>query len=649
MNDFMIEFRDTFHAWLQRQEQVVNLDSYSPEPSQCRKIPIYYDDDDDVESSIPLRDSLIFEIPPCIAITSVLSTEEPVDSLIMEDEHLDTISATESDEVIKSSVEDLVPIPSESEGISDDTCDVPFYDNSPPLDVLNDHFEIFSYFNDDCTSSDDDSFENIDYVEASPPDSEPVSLEEVQDEILHVKLLNVNLFIAKIESLNDNPTPDHVLKSPSPFVYSHYTEDTSSGSTTTHADNSLLEYDSFLFKIEPDQGKLTSVVIKDNLGEPLVHVPNVLPTHPTLMLDSDFIPFDDSLGSDLEVSFPSGTRNKIFDPGIFFEVQSKNFLSWVTFYISFIRDPLCSVIESLLPFLSKNEDQIFNLEYRDEIKIDELKGNFNSMSIEINKKEKLEQLEQVANHSTYPSKRFNSFCYDDDEEDYTVVIIPGFSITNYLIIENEHLDTIQETKSDEFIKSIIENLVPIPSESEDFSDIKSECDMPDCDDPQTTNFSTFLNPLFDDSTSSDDESSHEEFDSLIEEFSGELAHTNLIPPGINEALYDDHVKKISSGSTTTHSDSFLYDSFIFDLSINPFPLADMSDFYEFVDELTHIISPPKYDCVCFKVEPNSRDFTMDVVEDTFPAREPRVHNALPTHPTFKLNLDFILSSELLFA
>nr|GEU94261.1 hypothetical protein [Tanacetum cinerariifolium] len=40
---------------------------------------------------------------------------------------------------------------------------------------------------------------------------------------------------------------------------------------------------------------------------------------------------------------------------------------------------------------------------------------------------------------------------------------------------------------------------------------------------------------------------------------------------------------------------------------------------------------------------------MDVVEDTFPTREPRVHDALPTHPPFQLNLDFILSSESLFA
>ncbi|GJY38224.1 hypothetical protein Tco_0424588 [Tanacetum coccineum] len=36
---------------------------------------------------------------------------DPVNSLSMGDEHLDTIPATESDEVIKSSVENLVPIP----------------------------------------------------------------------------------------------------------------------------------------------------------------------------------------------------------------------------------------------------------------------------------------------------------------------------------------------------------------------------------------------------------------------------------------------------------------------------------------------------------------------------------------------------------
>nr|GEY86712.1 hypothetical protein [Tanacetum cinerariifolium] len=47
---------------------------------------------------------------------------EPVDSLNMGDEHLDTISAMESDEFIKFCVENLVPNPSESEG--ENGCDV---------------------------------------------------------------------------------------------------------------------------------------------------------------------------------------------------------------------------------------------------------------------------------------------------------------------------------------------------------------------------------------------------------------------------------------------------------------------------------------------------------------------------------------------
>nr|GEU42884.1 hypothetical protein [Tanacetum cinerariifolium] len=107
----------TFQAWLQ--QQVVNLDSYTPEPSQYRKIPIYYDDDDDEESSTPLRDIIISKLPSCIAITPVLSTEKPKDSLIMGDEHLDTIPEKESDKFIKSSGKNLVPNPSESEDLSD--------------------------------------------------------------------------------------------------------------------------------------------------------------------------------------------------------------------------------------------------------------------------------------------------------------------------------------------------------------------------------------------------------------------------------------------------------------------------------------------------------------------------------------------------
>nr|GEW14769.1 hypothetical protein [Tanacetum cinerariifolium] len=310
------------------------------------RLTIYYEDDDEDYA---------------IAVTPSLSTVEPDNSLSMGDEHLGTIPATESDKFIKSSVENFGPIPSESECIPDNMCDVPFHDNSSPLDVSKDQFEDFSDFNDDSTLYDDDSFsiDNIEYVEASPPDSELVSSEvmkivipevrgidddillTIKDDILRENLLNVNLLIANIEALNDNPPPSFDFMT----------------NTTTRSDISLPEY---------------------------------------------------------------------------------------------------------------------------------------------------------------------------------------------------------------------------------------------------------------------------------------------------KAFYDDHVKEISSGSTTTHSDSSLYDSFIFDLSINLFPPVDGSDFCEFADELAHIISPPEYDCFCFKNEPNSGDFTMDVVEDIFPTREPRVHNALPTHPTFPPNMDFILFSESFF-
>nr|GFC72820.1 hypothetical protein [Tanacetum cinerariifolium] len=190
-------------------EQVANLSTY---PSK-RFNSFCYDDDDDEDYTI--------------AVTPSLSTKEPSNSLSMRNEHLDTIPTTESNEFIKSSVENLISIPSEFEGIPDNMCDVPFHDNSPPLDVSKDQFEDFFDSNDEFSSTDDDSFsiDNIDYVEASPPYFELVSSEEmeivipevggidddilltIKDDILREKLLNVNLLFAKIKALNDNPTP----------------------------------------------------------------------------------------------------------------------------------------------------------------------------------------------------------------------------------------------------------------------------------------------------------------------------------------------------------------------------------------------------------------------------------------------------------
>nr|GEX57541.1 hypothetical protein [Tanacetum cinerariifolium] len=165
-----------------RRRQEKQLEEEQAAKAQNWKLPVCYNEDDDEERSNSLKDNIISGLPPCSAITPnepVLSTEEPDNSLSMGDEHLDTILATESDEFIKSSVEDLIPIPSESEGIPDHMCDVPFHTNSPPLDVSKDQFEDFFESNDEFSSTDDDSFsfDKIDYAETSPPDSELVSSE----------------------------------------------------------------------------------------------------------------------------------------------------------------------------------------------------------------------------------------------------------------------------------------------------------------------------------------------------------------------------------------------------------------------------------------------------------------------------------------
>ncbi|GKE33062.1 hypothetical protein Tco_1452384 [Tanacetum coccineum] len=81
-------------------------------------------------------------------------------------------------------------------------------------------------------------------------------------------------------------------------------------------DNPFLEY-------EPDPGKLTRVVVEDIFREPRVHMPNVLPTYPTIFQDLDFTLSTNFRRSDLVVSSPFRNRNKTFDPGISIEVQSK--------------------------------------------------------------------------------------------------------------------------------------------------------------------------------------------------------------------------------------------------------------------------------------------------------------------------------------
>nr|GEY95919.1 hypothetical protein [Tanacetum cinerariifolium] len=203
-------------------------------------------------------------------LAPILSTKEPEYSPSMGYEHSNTTSEIELDEIIKSGIEELVPILNENEVTLEDKreCDLPVCENSP---ICEDHSEIFSDSkDDDGISSDDDDFEDNEYVEASLPDPEieVIDLEDIsqiQDFVLRKKLMSINRFIANIESLNDNPTLDLVLTSfvsipiseesdnslsdnfsPEFKTFCDHTEETRSGNTTTHANDSLPEGHPFL-------------------------------------------------------------------------------------------------------------------------------------------------------------------------------------------------------------------------------------------------------------------------------------------------------------------------------------------------------------------------------------------------------------------
>nr|GFA26444.1 hypothetical protein [Tanacetum cinerariifolium] len=252
------------------------------------------------KSSISLNNTS--QISPVHAVAPILSTKEPEYSPSMGYEHPNITLKMESDEIIKSGVEELVPILNENEVTSEDKkeCDMP----------------------------------DIEYIEASLPDPEIVSVEEenvvyyeeeevdledisqIQDVVLREKLLSINRLIANIESLSDNPTHDRMLNSsvslhifeesdnslsdnfsPEFKKFCDHTEETRSGITITHADNSLPEYDSFCFEIEPDQERLINV-LKNEISDDSTNDP--------LLEEADsFLAFDNSI--------PQGIDNFAYD------------------------------------------------------------------------------------------------------------------------------------------------------------------------------------------------------------------------------------------------------------------------------------------------------------------------------------------------
>ncbi|GJW45750.1 hypothetical protein Tco_0077396 [Tanacetum coccineum] len=379
-----------------------------------------------------------------------------------------------------------------------------------------------------------------------------------------------------------------------------------------------------------------------------------------------------------------------------------------------------------------------------EIKINQLLQDYNGLDIEMRKKERVLMEEKYL----AASQRIKSICNDEDDSiplrDIIARYSPSVAITSSppdlpteepedsLIMGDEHLDTIPEKESDELIKSSVENLVPIPSESEVTSDNESECDVP-VDDESSPTFTTFSNPLFDsndDFTSSDDESLSDEdvpkenfkiysnplfddeeiistkidphsfnaesnliesllnrdilidsspkFDYLLEEFSGELAHIDPIPPGIKKANFDLRKKSYLSPYPilVADSDSLMEEIDLFLASDDSMPPGIEDDDYDsegdigFLEELLNNDSlslpenessildpfndpspsrpppePPDVE-ICFDFKPDTGVVTNKVVGD-ISEHDVLMPNLLPTQPTLCLVFDLLLlfSSE----
>ncbi|GJZ09465.1 hypothetical protein Tco_0543748 [Tanacetum coccineum] len=300
-----------------------------------------------------------------IAITPVLPTEEPDNSLSMGDEHLSTILETESDELIKSSVENLVTIPSESEdffryrndneSFSDEDVPKEIYSNPlfdeeiistkidphhfnaesdliesllnqdtsiisfPKIDSLLDEFseirlvEKLLYDNSSPRPPEEFNSENSDaIIESFSPSPIPV---EDSDSLME----EIDLFLTPDDSMppgieNDDYDSEgdilfleELLSNDSPSLpvneSFHFDVPSSPRPPAKPPDDD---------EIEPDTGVLTAKVVGD-ISELYVHVPNVLPTLTNLS------PMFDTL-----LPFSSENDDKVFNPGILASNEEKS-------------------------------------------------------------------------------------------------------------------------------------------------------------------------------------------------------------------------------------------------------------------------------------------------------------------------------------
>ncbi|GKC26057.1 hypothetical protein Tco_1033351 [Tanacetum coccineum] len=323
------------------------LSEYINCPSWNR--PTFYDDDDEY--------TVIYRKPK--EITPDLPIEEPDNSLSMGDEHLNTIPETE-----KTSVENLVPIPSEFKGISEDICDVPSCDHfdaecglinsllsrdssitSPKIDFLPEEFVGELDFIDPILPGiDEDDFDEEDFDEEEGENDNDIL--QIEDEILREKLLNVNLLVDKIEALKLTPFIPFVLENPSsspiPVVDSDF--------LVEEVDTFLVSEDSIPPGIESDFDSEEDIIFLDNL------------------LNDDPIPEYERFTFDIEPdapvinNFDELNEDECFDPGggeinVSQNVEDDDSFTFVIWnFIPF----LTYHVDSPLHLSTKSEDTIFD-------------------------------------------------------------------------------------------------------------------------------------------------------------------------------------------------------------------------------------------------------------------------------------------------
>nr|GEU40178.1 hypothetical protein [Tanacetum cinerariifolium] len=335
--------------------------------------PAFYDDDDDDEESfIPLRD-IIFVLPLSVAITPDFSI---TNSLSMGDEHLSTILERKSDELIKPSVENLFPYPSESKDLSRDLSDIESERDIPVCDDFTTFSNSLFDANDNFSSSDDESF----YDEEVPKEiySNPLFDEEIisikiDPHHFNVESDRIKSLLNQDSSIISSPKIDSLLEeffdelahiNLIPLEINEADFDPEEEIHLVGSDSLKEEIDIFL---APDNSIPPGFKNDDYDSEgDILFLKELLSNYSPLLLENDSFHFD----------VPSSPRPpaKPTDDEIYFETDTGLLTAKVVGDISKQYDlmprllatqpTLCPMIDTLLSFSSENEDKVHLLSYR---------------------------------------------------------------------------------------------------------------------------------------------------------------------------------------------------------------------------------------------------------------------------------------------